>query len=145
VFSSVVNFYPHNKKTITLASCQMTPLELFYQSHTEEIDATLIYLRDLILQQDENITPEWKYGGPFFSYKGKMFCFLWIHKKYKQAYICVVEGNRFSDPDLLKEDRVKMKILLIDHNRDIDVVRIKKLVHDMLAFYKDGTIKTKFK
>jgi hypothetical protein len=123
----------------------MTPLELFYQSHTEEIDATLIYLRDVILGSDKEITTEWKYAAPFFCYKGKMFCYLWTHKKYKQAYIGVIEGNRFTDKDLMQEDRARMKILLIDHTQDIDVARIKKLIKEMLAFYKNGTIKTKVK
>ncbi|WP_305775238.1 DUF1801 domain-containing protein [Flavobacterium sp. ACN6] len=37
-------------------------------------------MRDIILKQDTDITNVLKYGMPFFCYKGKMFCYLWIHK-----------------------------------------------------------------
>ncbi len=40
--------------------------------------------REIILKQDKDIAPAWKYKTPFFCYKGKMFCYLCFHKKYKK-------------------------------------------------------------
>lgn len=63
-------------------------------------------MREIIFQQDKDVTNAWKYGMPFFGYKGKMYCYLWFHKKYKQPYIGIVEGKRFDEPFLIQEDCV---------------------------------------
>ena len=62
----------------------MTVLENFYLKQDEPTKGTLLALREIILCQDKDITNVWKYGMPFFCYKGKMFCYLWLHKKLKQ-------------------------------------------------------------
>lgn len=72
------------------------------------------FLREYILKQDDKITEAWRYGMPFFYYDGKMFCYLWTHKKFKLPYIGIVEGKQIEHPDLLLEKRARMKILLID-------------------------------
>ena len=43
----------------------------------------------------------------FFCYKGKMFCYLWVHKKNKQPYLCIVEGKYFDEPFLIQEGYLK--------------------------------------
>jgi hypothetical protein len=73
---------------------------------------------------------------PFYSYKGKMFCYLWIHKKYKQPYIGIVEGGQINHPDLIQEKRARMKILLVDANKDIPVKKINAILKMAKAFYK---------
>lgn len=73
---------------------------------------------------------------PFYCYKGKMFCYLWVHKKFKQPYIGIVEGARINHRDLLLEKRARMKILLIDPEKDIPVKRIKAILKEALSFYK---------
>ncbi len=78
----------------------------------------------------------WKYGMPFFCYKGKMFCYIWFHKKYQQPYIGIVAGSKVDDKDLLNEKRSRMKILLIDANKDIPVKKINDILKQALAFYK---------
>jgi hypothetical protein len=64
----------------------MKALDNFYSIQDEPIKSTLLALKEIILQQDKEITNEWKYGMPFFCYKGKMLCYLWVHK-YGQPYI----------------------------------------------------------
>jgi hypothetical protein len=59
----------------------MTPLDNFYLQQDEPVKGTLLALRESILRQDGDVTGAWKYGMPFFCYKGKMFCYLWMHKK----------------------------------------------------------------
>jgi hypothetical protein len=102
----------------------MMALENFYLRQEEPIKGTLLALREIILQQDSGITNEWKYGMPFFCYNCKMFCYLWIHKKYKQPYLGIVEGKRFDDVFLLQGARSRMKIMLIDPNEDLPLETI---------------------
>jgi len=56
-------------------------LENYYLRHPEPIQGCLLALRDLILHVDDRITHERKYQIPFFYYKGKKLCFLWVNKK----------------------------------------------------------------
>ena len=73
---------------------------------------------------------------PMFCYNGKMFCYLWIHKKYKQPYIGIVEGDKINHPDLLKEKRARMKILLIDARKDIPLRKMNGILKEVIALYK---------
>ncbi|CAD0008194.1 DUF1801 domain-containing protein [Flavobacterium chungangense] len=80
----------------------MKQLDDFYLNQQEPLKGTLLALKEIILRQDHDITNVLKYGMPFFCYKGKMFCYLWIHKKLKQSYIVLVEGKHFDDPHLIQ-------------------------------------------
>jgi len=59
----------------------MREIDDFYLQKEEPVKSCLIFLRNYILNYDSNITEAWKYKMPFFCYKGKMFCYLWVHKK----------------------------------------------------------------
>ena len=120
----------------------MKELENFYLKQPEPVRSCYLALRDLILAQDINITNEWKYGSSFFYYKGKMFCYLWFHKKYKQPYISFVEGNRFDEPFLIQENRARMKIMLLNPNEDLPIANIKSILNKALGLYRTGVIKT---
>lgn len=114
----------------------LRPLDEYYQTKVEPLKGCLEFLRAHILKQNTNITEAWKYGMPFFCYKGKMICYLWIHKKYKQPYIGIVEGKRINHPDLLQEKRARMKILLIDPTRNLPVKKIDSILKEVIALYK---------
>lgn len=116
-------------------------LSNYYLNKDEPVKSCLMALRETILAQDNNIQNVMKYGMPFFTYKGKMFCYLWIHKQHNLPYIGFVEGNRLKHPDLLEEKRVRMKILLINPKEDLPLKTIKVLLSDALEFYKSGKIK----
>jgi Domain of unknown function (DU1801) len=121
----------------------MRELDNFYLQQVEPVKGTLLALKEIILQQDKDITNAWKYGMPFFCYKGKMFCYLWFHKKYKQPYIGIVEGKRFDEPFLIKEDRSRMKIMLFDPNQDLPLTTIENILQKTINLYKTGEIKIK--
>jgi len=121
----------------------MRELDNFYLQQDEPIKGTLLALREIILQQDEDVTNAWKYGMPFFCYKGKMFCYLWFHKKNKQPYIGIVEGKRFDEPFLIQEDRSRMKIMLFDPNEDLPLQTIENILQKAINLYKTGEIKIK--
>jgi hypothetical protein len=111
-------------------------IDAFYLAKEEPVQSCLLALREIILSQDKNITPEWKYKMPFFSYKGKMFCYLWFHKKFLKPYIGVVEGKLIHHPDLLAEKRSRMKILLIDPFVDIPLEKVIFIIQQSLKLYR---------
>jgi len=121
----------------------MKALDNFYFRQDEPIKSTLIALKEIILKQDKEITNEWKYGMPFFCYKGKMFCYLWVHKKYGQPYIGMVEGKHFDQTFLIQEKRSRMKIMLLDPARDLPVRAIKEILQQALDLYRKGVVKQK--
>ena len=59
-------------------------LDNFYLEKEEPLKSTLLVLREVILSLDTNISHVWKYRMPFFCYKGKMFCYLWVDKDTKE-------------------------------------------------------------
>lgn len=115
----------------------------YYLDHEEPIKSCLIALREIILQQDPEITPAWKYGMPFFCFRGKMFCYLWVHKKHRRPYIGMVEGNRLEHPELLIEKRSRMKIMLFDPNTDLPMDTLEMILQQALDLYRTGTVKLK--
>ncbi|MFN0289891.1 DUF1801 domain-containing protein [Pedobacter helvus] len=106
----------------------LSELDQFYLKQEEPFKSCLLGLRDIILSVDKDITAEWKYKLPFFYYRNKMLCYLWIHKKYKQPYIGFVDGNLLEDEDLLVEKRAKMKILLVNPHEDLPLSKINNLL-----------------
>ena len=98
-------------------------------------------LRDIILAHDQDISATWKYKMPVFCYKGKMFCYLWIHKKWHQPYIGIVEGKHFDNPDLIQENRARMKIMLLDASNDLPVDKLNAILEQAINLYKTGKIK----
>ena len=117
-------------------------LDQYYLHQDEPVKSCLLALRTIIKSQDIEITHELKYGMPFFSYKGKMFCYLWVHKKIGQPYLGMVEGKRLNHPDLIQETRSRMKIMLFDPAKDLPLNTIVNILQEALSFYKKGTIKT---
>jgi Domain of unknown function (DU1801) len=121
----------------------MKTLDDYYLEQDEPIKGTMLALREIILQQDKNITNELKYGMPFFCYKGKMFCYLWMHKKHKQPYLGIVEGKSFDEPFLIQEARSRMKIMLFDPNEDLPLQTIQNVIQKAINLYITGEIKIK--
>lgn len=119
----------------------MNELENYYQQHDEPTKSCLLALRAIILNQDKHISPSWKYRMPFFCYKGKMFCYLWVHKKHKQHYIGIVEGKYFNEQFLIQEERSRMKIMLFDPNKDLPLQKIEAILQKAINLYKTGVVK----
>jgi hypothetical protein len=115
----------------------LRPIDNYFLEKEEPVKGCLLFLRDYILQQDVHLTEAWKYGMPFYCYKGKMCCYLWVHKKYQQPYLGIVEGKRIHHPDLLAEKRAKMKILLLDPSKDLPIDTIDEILTEVLASYRN--------
>lgn len=113
----------------------------FYSKQTEPIKDCLLALKHIILSLDADITSEWKYGMPFFCYKGKMFCYLWVHKKLQKPYIGIVEGKHIEHPELIMEKRSRIKIILFDAHQDLPIDTITNLINQAINLYKTGVVK----
>ncbi|WP_175634594.1 DUF1801 domain-containing protein [Pedobacter ghigonis] len=113
----------------------LNPLDQYFEQKDEPVKSCLQYLR-LLLTGYADITEHWKYGMPFYYHKGKMFCYLWIHKKLHQPYIGLVDGKHIEHEDLLQEKRARMKILLINHLDDIPKTKIESILVQAFALRK---------
>jgi hypothetical protein len=111
-------------------------LDLFYFQLNEPPKSCLLFLRQHILNYDSNITEAWKYKMPFFCYKGKMFCYLWTHKKNGLPYIGIVEGRKIDHPLLIQDDRARMKIIFIDPVSDLPMETINSMLNIAISMYK---------
>lgn len=118
----------------------ISDLDNFYLKTSEPEKSCLLALRGLILSFDKDITSTLKYGMPFFCFRGKMFCYLWTRKNNGCPYIGFVEGKNIDHPKLLAEKRSRMKILLIDADKDIPIKTINLLLKQALDLYKSGKI-----
>jgi hypothetical protein len=115
----------------------MKQLDDFYLKQEEPIKGIFLALKEIILKQDKDITNVLKYGMPFFCYKEKMFCYLWIHKKLKQPYIGIVEGKHFEEPFLIQENRSRMKIMLLNADEDLPLEKIEMILKKALKLYRN--------
>jgi hypothetical protein len=108
-------------------------LDNYFLQKEEPIRGCLLALRKIILAYDTEITEAWKYGMPFYCHKGKMFCYLWTHKKYKQPYLGIVDGKRVDHPLLIREKRARMKVMLVDPEVDIPVKTIHSILKEAIS------------
>ena len=120
---------------------QLTPIDHFYLTKDEPNRSCLLALRDIILAQDPDITAEWKYSMPFFYYKGKMCCYLWIHRKTQLPFLGMVEGKHLHHPDLTFEDRARIKIMIFNPEDDLPVDTIRFILNEAIDLYRTGLIK----
>jgi hypothetical protein len=114
----------------------MKELDIFYLQKEEPVRGCLLFLREHILNYDKDITEAWKYKMPFYCYKGKMFCYLWVHKKIGLPYIGIVEGRKIAHPLLIQEERARMKIMLLDPRIDLPITTINSILNDAINLYK---------
>lgn len=116
-------------------------LDHFYAQQPEPVRGCLLALRQIILAQDSDITAAFKYGMPFFCYKGKMFCYLWIDKKLHWPYLGVVEGKHIHHPQLVQAKRARMKTMLFNPAKDLPLDTITTIVRQAIDLYKKGVVK----
>jgi hypothetical protein len=112
-------------------------MEDFYLHKEEPVKSCLMALRDIIRKYNKGISETWKYKMPVFCYKGKMFCYLWVDKKTRTPYIGIVEGKKIDHPNLLQQNRSRMKIMFIDPEKDISVKTIYQILNMAVVFYKN--------
>jgi hypothetical protein len=112
-------------------------IDNYFDKQEEPVKGYLLFLRNHLLQMNAHITEAWKYGMPFYCYKGKMICYLWVHKKHHCPYLGIVEGKKINHPRLIQEKRARMKIMLFDPEADIPLRTINSVMKEVLKLYKD--------
>jgi hypothetical protein len=121
----------------------LSKLSSFYLEKSEPNKSCLLALRDLILNQDSNITEAVKYGMPCFCYQKKMFCYLWTDKKTDEPYLLMVEGKHLNHPKLETGSRSRMKIFRVDPTKNLPKKVIETILQEALNLYQNGTVKVK--
>jgi hypothetical protein len=111
-------------------------IDLYFLQQPEPVKSYLLALREYILNCDIHITETWKYRMPVYCYNGKMCCYLWVHKKYHQPYIGIVEGSKIDHPGLIQEKRARMKIMLFDPAKDIPVKTVRSILKQVVRLYQ---------
>lgn len=106
----------------------LNAIDSYFLTKDEPVKSCLLFLRNYILNFDKNITEAWKYGMPFYCYKGKIFCYLWVHKKTLNPYIGIVEGRKIEHPLLVLEKRARMKIMELDAEKDIPIEVVNEIL-----------------
>ena len=116
--------------------------DIYYFNQEEPNRSCLLALRAIILRQDEHISETKKWGMPCFTFKKKMFCYLWTDSKTKEPYLLMVEGKHLDHPELEEGKRSRMKIFRVNPNQDLPLDFIELLLNDALDLYRKGFIKT---
>jgi predicted RNA binding protein YcfA (HicA-like mRNA interferase family) len=114
----------------------LNELDKFYIQQEEPLRGCFLALREIILRHDSEITEAWKYSTPFFCFRKKNVCYLWIRKKSREPYIGFIEGRRIEHPKLIHENRTQVKILVINPNKDIPVGTINSILKAAIQLYK---------
>lgn len=121
----------------------MKETDNYYLQKDEPVKSCLSALRQIILDRNPDITEAWKYRMPFFCYKGRMFCYLWIDKKTNFPYLGIVEGKRIDHPGLVQDDRSRMKVMTFNPVEDLPLETVQNILDSALFLYTSGLIKTK--
>ncbi|WP_028981618.1 DUF1801 domain-containing protein [Sporocytophaga myxococcoides] len=118
-------------------------LDTFYLKQDEPNKSCLLALRSIILEQDKEVAETRKYGMPCFTYKKKMFCYLWTDKKTNEPYILMVEGKHLDHPELEAGNRSRMKIFRVNPKKNLPIKKIQLILKQALDLYRNGVIKVK--
>ncbi|MCE7060226.1 DUF1801 domain-containing protein [Dyadobacter sp. CY343] len=108
-------------------------IDQFFYAKSEPANSCLNALRAFVLNFSPNINETWRYGMPFYNDHGKRICYIWVNKKTGWPYLGIVHGNLVDHPDLIAENRSKMKILPIDPNEDLPVTTITEILNLALS------------
>ena len=110
-------------------------LDHWYDSKEEPNRSCLQAMRYWILEFDQDIAEAWKYRMPMFTYKGKMFCYLWLDKKTNLPYLGIVKGEYINHPMLKQEKRKKMKVLDLSPEQDFPLDTISEIFQEAMKHY----------
>lgn len=111
-------------------------IEQFYLGQEEPLKSILIYLRSYLLQ-DPEMTESYKYGLPFFDYKGKYFCYFHKEKKTGVPYLAFTQGKHIDHPALVMGDRKQIAVMHFYPEEDFPI----HVLDEILILAKEGHVK----
>ena len=109
-------------------------LENYYLRQPEPIQGCLLALRKIILSVDDRITQERKYQIPFFYYRGKKLCYLWVNRK-KLLLGFIVDKTIYPVVAGIKR-KDDFETIQIDPNADIPVKIIQENLLQRIKLYE---------
>ena len=112
----------------------LSDLDQFFLDQPEPNKSCFMALRQAILNFKPQLTEHWKYKLPFYYFNGKPFCYLW-QDKTTQPYIGIVKGKLINNPMLLQGNRKKMKVFMIDLNKDLPFNEIYAVFEEAVKHY----------
>ncbi|WP_198666712.1 DUF1801 domain-containing protein [Taibaiella helva] len=80
------------------------PIDQYFENLDEPARSCMQALRVALLRFDPYIAEAWKYRMPFYTYKGKMFCYLWTRKDSGQPYLGIVRGIHCRTPSCCRRN-----------------------------------------
>ena len=115
----------------------MIEADNYFYGKEEPLRGCLLALRHLILNQPGEITEIWSYKMPFYCItdgkKKKRFCYLWTDKKSKLPYLGIVDGYLVNHPDLVSDNRTRMKIFYLYPEKDLPVEDINLILQQAIG------------
>ena len=109
-------------------------LDNYYMKQPEPIQGCLLALKNIILEIDPDIIQQRKFQIPFFYYKDKKLCYLWVNKKKIQMGFA---EDKTIHP---KKEGVKLKdkyeSIIIDAGKDIPIKLIIRNIKKTIKVYK---------
>jgi len=102
----------------------MKPIDNFYNGKQEPVKSCLLALKLIIENYNSDFEARWYYRLPCLMYQNKIFCYLWIDKKTQFPSIEIGKGIEINHPDLIQGNRVFVKLLFINPEKDIPIKNI---------------------
>lgn len=106
----------------------MKVIDAYYDSLPEPLQGFMLAIRQIILGLDMEIEETWKWSTPFFTYRGRMLCYLWKDKKTQEPYLSIYGGAALDHPALVQKHNAKIKKLMLNPDQDIPVDTIKEVL-----------------
>ena len=113
-------------------------LQNYFLQLSEPNKSCMLAVRDHILAYDTDITEAWKYQVPFFYYQKKMLCYLNILRHSGQPYPGAVQGKHINHPQLLQEDRARVKYLPLDPNGKLPLAVVDLVLRETIIYYQSS-------
>ena len=114
----------------------MNELDRFYLQLDELHQRCLQFLRQHILNFDKYITEAWKFNMPFFLYKGNRFCYFRMDQRSGNYYMGFNDGKWVDHPALTFEKRSRIKIYMIEPEKDIPADTIDSILKTAISLLK---------
>ena len=100
----------------------------------------MLAVRQIIMNQPGEVYEIWTYKMPFYRISTgrneKRFCYLWTDKKSGLPYIGFVDGYLLNHPDLVTDNRKRMKIFYLQPEKDLPVEKINLILQQAIALQK---------
>ena len=115
----------------------MNPIFEYIDRQHEVFQQILLFVREIILSQNEQIEESIKYGVPFYKYQGKMLIYLSVKKKEKNIDIAFVQGVLLQPHFPILENhktRKQVRSFKIKQLEDLDIYMFEEMLAMACSF-----------